>query len=330
MPTTQPWSEEAANAWYAGQSWPVGCNFTPSTASNQLEFWQAETFDPQTIERELGWAEAIGFNTLRVFLHDLAWETDPAGFLGRLDRFLDLASRRRILPLLVFFDDCWNSNPQPGPQPAPIPGVHNSRWLQSPGVERVNDPASWGRLEDYLQAVMGEFGRDERVLGWDLYNEPGNSKQGAKSLPFLRQVFAWARAAAPTQPITCGVWFRECPEMNAFQVENSDVISFHHYGPLEELKQVIAELRPFNRPLLCTEYMSRGIGSLFATHLPLLRAENIGCYNWGLVAGKTQTHYPWGSKENDPDPELWFHEIFYPDGRPYRVEEVEIIKRLSR
>ena len=48
------WSAQQADDWYAGQPWLVGCNYTPRTAINQLEFWQAETFDPRTIDEELG------------------------------------------------------------------------------------------------------------------------------------------------------------------------------------------------------------------------------------------------------------------------------------
>ena len=330
MSNAPVWDKQKAKDWYARQPWLIGCNFTPSSAANQIEFWQAETFDEETLARELSWAEAIGFNSLRVFLHDLVWEADPDGFMARLDRFLDLTSARHIRPMLVFFDDCWNPNPHIGPQPAPIPGVRNSRWWQSPGAKRVNDPGSWGVLEAYVHAVMSHLSGDERVVAWDLYNEPGNQQQGEKSFPFLRAVFDWARQVNPSQPITCGVWTLDLPAMNTFQLENSDILSFHHYGPLDELNQVITALKPFDRPMLCTEYMARGRDSRFQTHLPVFRQENIGTYNWGFVAGKTQTNYPWLSKENDPEPEPWFHEIFYRDGRPYAEEEIAAIKQVSQ
>ena len=160
----QRWSEEQARAWYERQPWLVGCNFIPSTAINQLEMWQADTFDPETIDRELGWASQLGMNTVRVYLHDLAWEADPEGFKKRVDRFLTIAKKHGIRPLFVLFDDCWNENPKIGPQPAPLPSVHNSGWLQSPGKAVVNDPKSWGRLERYVKDVVGTFARDDRVL----------------------------------------------------------------------------------------------------------------------------------------------------------------------
>ena len=74
------WSVEQAQAWGINTPWLRGANFNPSTAINQLEMWQAETFDPQTIDRELGWAAGIGLNCMRVYLHHVAWEADKLGF----------------------------------------------------------------------------------------------------------------------------------------------------------------------------------------------------------------------------------------------------------
>src|SRR6187397_483486 len=117
----QKWSEQQARDWYAKQSWLVGANYNPASAINQLEMWQAETFDPKRIDLELGWAEGLGFNTMRVFLHDIPWKTDSAGFLKRIDAFLDIAAKHKIRPMFVFFDSCWNPNPKAGKQPEPKP-----------------------------------------------------------------------------------------------------------------------------------------------------------------------------------------------------------------
>ena len=171
---TSKWSIEKANQWYAEQPWRVGCNFIPSSAINQLEMWQAETFDPDTIERELGWAEELGFNALRVYLHDLLWMQDAQGFKGRIEQFLDTADRHKISTMFVLFDDCWHDDPKLGVQPTPKPGVHNSGWAKSPGSKVIQNPQEWGRLEDYVSDILTTFGNDERVIIWDIYNEPGN------------------------------------------------------------------------------------------------------------------------------------------------------------
>jgi hypothetical protein len=323
------WPADKANAWYDKQPWLVGCNFTPSSAINQLEVWQEETFDPQTIDRELGWAEGIGFNTARVFLHDLAWEADVAGFKKRLDRYLEIADRHRIRTLFVLFDDCWTRHPKVGKQPQPIPGMHNSGWVQSPGEAVVVSPEYWDRLKRYVTDVVGSFGKDRRVLAWDLYNEPGNEKLGEKSLPLLRATFAWARAAAPEQPLTAGTWFNNA-KLNEFQMQASDVITFHNYDSADALRKQIHELKKLGRPVICTEYMARPRGSRFETHLPIFKEEHVGCYCWGFVSGKTQTIYPWGSPKGAPEPKLWFHDLFRKDGSVFDEKEIALIKKLTR
>lgn len=325
------WSVEQANVWYARQPWPVGCNFIPSTAINQLEMWQAETFDAATIDRELAWAADLGFNTLRVFLHDLAWHVDSAGFKRRMGEYLAIAAHRGMRTMFVLFDDCWNSNPHAGPQPAPQPGVHNSGWFQSPGERIVCDPAQreWPRLEAYVHDVVSSFAQDDRILMWDVYNEPGNQGLGVKSLPLLRRAFEWTRAAQPGQPLTAGVWQTQ-PDLNPFQLAASDIITFHNYDAAQLLAEDMARLKTYGRPLICTEYMARPRGSHFATHLPVFLAQGVGCLSWGLVSGKTQTIYAWGTPLGNVTPAVWFHDIFYPDGTPYDAAEVAVLRSITR
>ncbi len=323
------WTAENANEWYRRQPWLVGCNFIPSTAINQLEMWQDATFDPGTIDRELGWAADIGMNAVRVYLHDLVWQADAEGFKRRIDRYLDLAARKGIRTLFVLFDDCWNSDPKLGKQPEPIPGVHNSGWMQSPGTKVVTDPDGWKRLDSYVKGVLAAFAADERILMWDLYNEPGNNGLGDRSLPLLQAAFGWARAAHPQQPLTAGVWY-DNQALIDFQLEASDVITFHNYNDASSLSEQIRRLKALGRPVICTEYMARTRGSRFATHLPIFKQERVGCFNWGLVSGKTQTIYPWGSPPGEPEPELWFHDIFRKDGTPFDRAEVELIKELRK
>src|SRR6266702_3069192 len=171
---TARWPEQKASAWYAQQPWLVGSNYVPKSAINQLEMWQEATFDPDEIDKEFTWAEALGMNTMRVFLHDLLWQQDAAGFQKRLDRFLTIAARHQIRPVLVLFDSCWDPHPKLGPQLPPVPGVHNSRWVQAPGAEVLADPTQVPRLERYVEGVVGAFANDSRILAWDLWNEPDN------------------------------------------------------------------------------------------------------------------------------------------------------------
>ncbi len=326
--TNGVWTSERAWRWYRKIPWLVGCNFTPSTAINQLEMWQEETFDPVTIDRELGWAEGLGFNAVRVYLHDLAWGQDPVGFRKRVDRYLEIARSHGVGTIFVVFDDCWNPDPRSGRQPEPRTGVHNSGWVQSPGERVVRARDSWGRLAEYVEDVIGSFKGDDRVLMWDLYNEPGNSKLGEASLPLLREAFRWAREAKPVQPLTAAVW-HEDEAFNQFQFAISDVVTFHNYRDPWNLEDQIRELQRKGRPMVCTEYMARVRGSTFEACLPIFRRERVGCLSWGLVSGKTQTIYPWGSQEGTPEPMMWFHDILRLDGTPFSEYEVALIRSMT-
>lgn len=323
------WSPQKANQWYQKQGWVRGSNFQPSTAINQLEMFQAATFDPKTIDRELGWAESLGFNAMRVYLHHVAWTSDQAGFKRRLDEYLKIAQKHGIKTILVFFDDCWNDEYRPGPQPGPKTGIHNSGWVRDPGTMILNHPDSLPMLERYVKDVMTTFKNDDRILLWDLYNEPGNSGYFSKSLPLLKAVYGWARTVNPSQPISTGVWNwgEKFTELNKFQEENSDVITYHNYAYIDNHKNRINDLRKYNRPLICTEYMARKNGSLFQTIMPLLKQENVGAINWGFVSGKTNTIYAWSSPMPEGgEPELWFHDIYRTDGTAFSQDEISAIK----
>ncbi|OYX27766.1 MAG: 1,4-beta-xylanase [Flavobacteriales bacterium 32-35-8] len=324
------WTIQQAESWSKINGWLRGSNFNPSTAINQLEMWQAETFDPVTIDRELGWAEDIGMNCMRVYLHHLAWEVDREGFKKRMDKYLEIADNHGIKTIFVFFDDCWNPTYQAGKQPDPKPGVHNSGWVRDPGDLIFEKPELTELLEEYVKDVLVTFKNDQRIVIWDLYNEPGNNNLGNRSLPLLKNVFEWAWEVRPSQPISAGVWRKDLTELNKFQVENSDIITYHNYRDPEIHKEAIDSLRKYNRPLVCTEYMARRNNSLFQNIMPILAKENVGAINWGLVAGKSNTKYAWDEPiPAGGEPELWFHEIFHPDGTPYKQEEVDLIKSLT-
>jgi len=347
---TARWSEQKANDWYAKQPWLVGSNYVPKSAINELEMWQEATFDPAQIDKELGWAEAMGMNTMRVFLHDLLWQQDAAGFQKRIDRFLTIASAHHIRPMFVLFDSCWDPLPHLGPQHPPIPGVHNSGWVQSPGAAALADASQYPRLKAYVQGVVGAFAKDERILAWDVWNEPGADNAGsypkdelkdkiARVTELLPQAFQWAREANPTQPLTSGVWAADTSldgsdlgELQRIQFRESDIVTFHNYSWPEHFKREVGWLHKYNRPVICTEYMARSVGSTFDAILPIAKHERVGAINWGFVAGKTQTYFPWESWQHPyilDQPPVWFHEVLHPDGTPYREAEVNLIRQLT-
>ncbi len=329
--TARPvWTKTAANQWYARQGWLRGCDFIPSTAINQLEMWQGESFDTATISRELGWAQSIGLNCMRVFLHHLAWQQDPEGFKKRMEQYLTISNQKNIKTIFVFFDDCWNESYHAGAQPAPKPGVHNSGWLRDPGKLLYDDASLMKVLESYVKDVLKTFRGDQRILLWDLYNEPGNSNYQNKSMVLLKNVFQWSRQINPSQPLSAGVWNKDLRELNHFQLTASDVITYHNYENEKAHQEVIDSLRNYGRPLICTEYMARLRNSTFFNIMPMLKKENVAAINWGLVSGKTNTKYAWDTPMPDgAEPKIWFHDIFRPDGTPYSEAEVDLIRSLT-
>jgi hypothetical protein len=343
------WTREHARAWGDSTGWLVGSNYAPRTAINQLEMWQPATFDPATIDRELGWAEQLGFNTMRVFLHHLLWQQDSTGFLSRLDQFLTIADRHHIRPMFVLFDAVWDPLPHLGPQRAPVPFLHNSGWVQSPGAAILADTTRYDELRGYVQGVIGRFANDRRVVAWDLFNEPDNTNRPAyiayeppdkpaRSLLLLRKTFAWAREMNPRQPLTAAPWKGDWIDANrmapitAYMLDNSDVITFHSYDQPRTVERLVSALERYGRPIICSEYMARPRGSTFRAILPIFKRRRVGAINWGFVSGKTQTIYPWDSwtREYTAEPAVWFHDIFRADGRPYDSAEVDYIRTMTR
>lgn len=365
------WSAEKANAWYDTLPWLVGCNYYPATAINQIDMWQASTWDPQQIDKELGWAESIGMNTLRVYLHDLVWADDEPGLYQRMDEFLTICQKHGIRPFFVFFDDCHYPDPKLGPQPLPVKAWHNSGWLNCPAravalryAKGEATDQEVAQLKGYVQRTMQRFADDDRVLCWELYNEPGRgagnlegqAKRGAigdLSQKLVYDSWVWAREVNPSQPIT-SCTAGSVGEMNiAINRANSDVHSIHCYSPPEQLEALIEEYQVDGRPILMTEWLARTNGSTVADCLPVLKKHKVAAINWGFVVGKSQTHYPWSSRKGPkgrrlnvnakrsagfvvqpgepfPEPEVWFHDLFRIDGTPYDQAEIDLFRELTR
>ena len=347
---TERWSADRARAWAARTPWLCGCNFLPSTAVNFLEMWRRETFDPGTIERELGFAARVGMNALRTNLSFTVWRHDPDGHFERFERLLDAAEMAGLLVVPCLFDDCGFGGREPihAAQPDPVPGVHNSRAVASPGREALLDRNNWPAFEDYARGVVSRHRGDPRIVLWDLYNEPGNrmvftedgyredpNETAPHALALLRAVFAWARAENPVQPLTVAAWRASDAEpfadaIDHTAIELSDVVSFHAYLDASRTSELIDALSAPERPLLLTEWMARAMGSRIGDQLPLLRRRTAGAFQWGLVRGRTQTHLPWpaplvaenGGEESNGE---WFHDLLHPNGTPYDRDEVRLL-----
>lgn len=329
---TRPvWSKEKANNWYKNVEWTAGADYISSNAINQLEMWQAETFDSTLIDKELGYAESIGMGVMRVYLHHLAWQIDKAGFKKRMETYLRISDKHHIKTMFVIFDDVWADTYKQGKQPDPKPGTHNSGWIQDPGKLVYMDLTADKMLEIYVKDILTSFKKDKRILLWDLYNEPGNSGHRNHSMPLLQKVFQWGREVNPVQPLSAGVWALDLVDLNKYQLENSDVITYHNYSDEKDHKKWLDSfLLPTGKPLICTEYMARTRNSRFQNILPLLKQHKIIAINWGLVSGKSNTIYAWDTPVPDgSEPAVWFHDIFRKDGTPYSKEEIDFIKQMT-
>ena len=332
------WSEEKANEWYAAREWPVGCDYVPAYAGNQIQMWQTSTWNPAEIDKELGWAEELGFNSVRIFLHDKVWSADRDAFFSHVEQFLEIADSHGISSLVTLFTNGGSRDRYVDEDIAPVPGIHNSIWAQTPGIEAVNDSTQWGWIKDYEQDVLRHFRNDSRIIAWCLYNEPENVP-ACHTYPLLKKVFEWAREINPiyTRPLSgSGNLTTRFPTVT-FLCENCDVLSIHCYQPADEIQKFIDLMKTFNRPIFCTEYLARPFGSTFETVLPVLNKENVAAYSFGLVKGAMQCHYKWNAVGKDgkkipftEEPELWFHDILQPDGTPYNASEVEFIKSVTK
>jgi len=228
--------------------------------------------------------------------------------------------------------------------------------VASPGRAAVMDRSQWPDFEAYIRDILAQFRDDPRILFWDLYNEPGNGMiftaggyeehdpaLGEHSRDLMRATFDWAREVRPAQPLTVGAW-RTAPvgsdarpfegDTDRLALELSDIVTYHGYCARVHAEQLIDHLAPLGRPMLTTEWMARAVDSKIADQLALYHARKVGCFNWGLVKGRTQTHLSWpdvlAAQHGAPAGEdLWFHDIFRPDGTPYDPAETRLISDLT-
>jgi hypothetical protein len=319
--------------WYKRQGTLRGVNYLPRTAVNSIEMWQEDTFDPDTIDQELEWAEDVKLSSLRVFVPYAVWKSDGDGLKKRMDKFLELAHKHNLSTVFVLFDDkqAKGMEPQTGTQPDPVPGVYNSRWVASPGRSLVPEAAGgWPDLEKYVKDIVNEFSGDKRVLMWDMYNEPGVSGMGAGSVPLLNAAFGWARSVHPEQPLTAGIGLQLTQDARDRVMHDSDVITLADYGNREQMMGILSLASTRGRPVICTGWLQREQRNTFKEILPLFSQFNVGWYNWGLVRGRTQLYIPWNeSGSESTDHKVWGQDLLNDDGKPFDEEEIKLIKGFS-
>ena len=303
--------QPAEPAFKADWRWVKGAVFVPTTAVNEAQQW--DQYDPAVNERELHYASVYGINCVRVYLHYLIYLKNKDALLNHIEDFLTRANKYGIKTEFVFFDDCWN---QPDSDllspdyhyPPPIAGVHNSRWIVSPGEDaRKHYAENRDRLKAYVQDIVNAHKADSRIAFWETYNEPNKSPETRQ---LLQDSIAWIHETGTKIPVTAtGREFAGGPY--------SDFISWHEYGNYNYTGAPEE---------LCTECMNRegqdvpGIVEHFK--------DKTGFIMWEFGIGRDNCRFAWHDnrqnprKDETPKP---FHGVVYPDGHPWSVDDVKAL-----
>ena len=348
------WREKQAWEWYNSRPWIRGCNYMSASCANRIDQWQGLHFDEylEETEKELSLMRDLGFNSVRLILEYVVWEKEHDEFLKRFERYIALLDKYGISCTIVLANDCmppktelWKM-PDVGEQHYDW-GYHGGRKHSQHG--RHNCPAPHYYFDDealcekyfeMVKEIVTIYKDDPRILMWDLFNEPGNSNREGITMPYLVRMFETVRKINPSQPLTVAAWWFDpkdfhTSELNQYALENSDIITYHNYSTYEEHIRVIKHLKSYNRPIINTEWLARCTGNTVFDNFPLFYLENIGCYNWGFVAGKYQTyepyegHWQWyNDDKNAPiDFTKWFHDLYRPSHKPYDPKETELIRK---
>ena len=355
---TGPWTREKAWEWYDAQPWIRGCNYMPASAANRADQWQELGSETrfEEVERELALAESIGFNAMRLIVEEQGfgiWLAEHDGFMARFERYLAILAKHGMRAIVVLGNDCsrpkqlWKL-PTPGPQPCDW-GYHGGRkqsqhgsFPNAVGYTSVDDPELRPKFFRMCEELLTKYRNDDRILFWNLWNEPGNNRRDKVSAPHVKALFELAWKIDPKQPLAADIWRgkadRPSDTSEGIAARCSDIVSYHSYSPLSKQIEIAKELKEkLGRPLVNTEWLARIRDCNVQDVYPWFAQNRIGCTMWGFVAGKYQTYEPWEGMWREIDRgggkqyrmTRWFHDLYRPSLRPYDPEEVDIIKRVN-
>ncbi|NOX97778.1 MAG: cellulase family glycosylhydrolase [Nitrospirae bacterium] len=279
-----------------------GANYIPSYARNSIEIW--ENFNPEVIDRELGYAQSLGLNSVRVWLDYRPYAHNPGLMLKRIEAFLCLCDKHKLTVILILFDSCGIEEKDLREKGE---NLHWKRWIKNPGYDYLF-PEHWDRFKKYIKDIVGTFLNDHRVLAWDVMNEPwcqikpDNDEQKRVIMRFVKHFAKQVRNLNPDAPITIGVTTLDRAE----QVEDLiDLISFHSYDTEPEkwellLKKANQYAKLKGKPILLTEWGYPAWGTevsagrlltdkdqldFYEKIMPLVRESKIGWYFFDLIMG---------------------------------------------
>ena len=347
----EKWSKERIWAWYNSRPWIRGCNYMSADCANRVDQWQELGFEERlaTTEQELALMAQTGYNSIRIILEFIVWKEQHDGFMARFERYLQVCAKYGISCMVVFGNDCMRPKGlevnRIGEQSVDW-GYHGGRKLSQHGslgvgYSLLDEPELALEHYEMVREIVTKYKDDERILIWDVFNEPGNTGRGNMSLPHMLKYVEIIREIDPIQPITAAVYTMASKKVvdNLNEIEKaaldcSDIVSYHDYSPYENNIEILYELKKLGRPILNTEWLARCLGNNVEEMFPLFFLEKIGCYNWGFVAGKYQTYEPWNTvwERYEKDPNLkwdftkWFHDLYRPNHRPYNPAEIKLIR----
>lgn len=354
------WSESKAQEWYDKLPWLRGCNFIGSDCANRFDMWQSYKAEEKlaTAKRELALCEDIGFNTVRIWIIFESWLNEPQFFMQMLEEYISICAEHHLAVMLCLTSEedlpCGEySDFRPirvGEQKYAV-GYHQGqfpesaeraalpKWHYAQSTELA--PKFWQMIKD----IVNKYATDERILCWNIYNEPGITLKEDECIPVLTKMFETVRACDPIQPVTADVWRGlnedDSPKTKVEEIalKNSDIISFHNYSSYCKFCKLVDAFSIYNRPIFCTEWLHRINHNIVGEIYPLLYIKNIANYCWGFVVGKTQTNEPWDilwneyydpNKNVDYDFTKWQHDLFRPNFRPYDPTEIDLIKQFNK
>ena len=351
------WTEQEIAEWYKSQPWLRGTNFLPSDCVNRLDMWQSIGREEhlKTAETELKLSKETGFNTVRLWCNFDVYYKEPEEFMQTLESYITLCAKydQSVMLVLAYEEDLPHGDKFVPKELGAQKEYFNHFNRDYAEQDRLAKAGAYKHYTEYpeikpifmemVERVVKKYREDKRVLAWNVENEPGIGI-GDRAVPLLEELFALVRSLDPVQPLAADIWrgvkedgtFNSLAETKAYEL--SDFISFHSYSKYEWFLTGLYTLKKYyNRPIIVTEWLNRCNHNTVEEIYPLMLIENVGCYCWGFVQGRTYTTEPWNGfwseVEKNPDVDFdftkWQHELYRKNFHPYDPKEINIIKRFN-
>ena len=283
---------------YPDYGWLRGLGIVPSWGANIVEAWQL--YDGARFREEVALARTIHCNCIRLWIDFAAWKTDPAKITERfLDAVAGVAENgMKVMPCLY---NHWHD-----------------KKLDYGGTPLAGD---WTPQFDYIKAVVTPLVNDDRVMIWELCNEPGSTDNGTLEFKWMSQIAAAVRGCGTKQPVTIGTMRGK--NITTF-APLMDVLNGHPYAHNRKALEVIiagysAIQKEVGKPFMVNEAIPGALDDLVRAeavrfHAEMLSAAGFGWMGWVIREGRalaTRRDLPDGNGINGGG----YHPFFTKDGK---------------